>query len=168
MASYVAKKASRKFLGNKAAEIEPQDPHYETYQDAKGKKRQRKRAMPTGLSKRDEKVLVCPRVSVYVRLKSEADGTVLLNDSALSVDELITSTKVSAFAGSNSVGLQSWDLFRMCLLTDEGLEPIANLAPFRSGAGDIAQFLLGFFLVLKKCKEAESVLILLASRLPRS
>jgi len=26
---------------------------------------------------------------------------------------------------------------------------------FDSGAGDIAQFLLGYFLVLRKCKEAE-------------
>jgi len=47
-------------LGAKAQQIEPQDPHYETYEDARGKKRQRKRAMPTGLTKRDEKVLVSP------------------------------------------------------------------------------------------------------------
>ncbi|GAA6006792.1 hypothetical protein JCM11491_003182 [Sporobolomyces phaffii] len=111
MASYVAKKAGRKFLGSKAAEIEPQDPHYETYEDAKGKQRKRKRAMPQGLSKRDEKVLRSVRRRAHYLDK-----------------------------GFSICG------FRF------GWTAVLGLIP---GAGDIAQFLLGFFLVLKKCKEAE-------------
>lgn len=111
MASYVAKKASRKFLGAKAAEIEPQDPHYETYQDAKGKQRKRKRAMPQGLSKRDERVLRSVRRRAHYLDK-----------------------------GFSICG------FRF------GWTAVLGLIP---GAGDIAQFLLGFFLVLRKCKEAE-------------
>ncbi|GAA5830487.1 hypothetical protein JCM3766R1_002739 [Sporobolomyces carnicolor] len=111
MASYVAKKASRKFLGNKAAQIEPQDPHYETYEDARGKQRKRKRAMPQGLSKRDERVLRSVRRRAHYLDK-----------------------------GFSICG------FRF------GWTAVLGLIP---GAGDIAQFLLGFFLVLRKCKEAE-------------
>ncbi|GAA5902143.1 uncharacterized protein JCM6883_001309 [Sporobolomyces salmoneus] len=111
MASYVAKKAGRKFLGAKAAEIEPQDPHYETYEDARGKQRKRKRAMPQGLSKRDERVLRSVRRRAHYLDK-----------------------------GFSICG------FRF------GWTAVLGLIP---GAGDIAQFLLGFFLVLRKCKEAE-------------
>jgi len=98
-------------LGAKAQQIEPQDPHYETYEDARGKKRQRKRAMPTGLTKRDEKVLRAVRRRAHYLDK-----------------------------GFSICG------FRF------GYTAILGLIP---GAGDIAQFLLGYFLVLRKCKEAE-------------
>jgi len=80
-------------LGAKAQQIEPQDPHYETYEDARGKKRQRKRAMPTGLSKRDEKVLVS-RLANPHSLKDRVDESTCVH-SVPSEEEHIISTKDS-------------------------------------------------------------------------
>ncbi|GAA5938080.1 uncharacterized protein JCM15063_005459 [Sporobolomyces koalae] len=111
MASYVAKKVGRKAFGNKVADIEPADPHYETYEDARGKKRTRKRAMPTGLSKRDERILRSVRRRAHYLDKG----------------------------------------FSLCGFRF-GWTAVLGLIP---GAGDIAQFLLGFFLVLRKCRQAE-------------
>ena len=127
MASYVAKKASRKFLGNKAAQIEPQDPHYETYEDARGKQRKRKRAMPQGLSKRDERVLVSPArltlspghetdfVSLFqrsVRRRAHCELKLVVLSDAERTDlfrSQQTSTKASRSADSGSDGRQDWD-----------------------------------------------------------
>ncbi|GAA5837746.1 hypothetical protein JCM11251_002312 [Rhodosporidiobolus azoricus] len=111
MASFVAKKVGRSALGNHIADYEPADPHYETYQDQRGKQRKRKRAMPQGLSKRDERVLRSVRRRAHYLDK-----------------------------GFSICG------FRF------GWTFVLGLIP---GAGDIAQFLLGYLLVLKKCKEAE-------------
>ncbi|POY72239.1 hypothetical protein BMF94_4745 [Rhodotorula taiwanensis] len=109
--SAIAKKVGRRVAGQRLAEYEPEDPHYEEYTDAKGRKRQRKRAMPAGLSKRDERVLRSVRRRAHYLDK-----------------------------GFSICG------FRF------GWTAILGLIP---GAGDIAQFLLGFTLVLRKCREAE-------------
>ncbi|XP_006459029.1 hypothetical protein AGABI2DRAFT_200955 [Agaricus bisporus var. bisporus H97] len=53
MATYVGKAASKHF----AKRFAPPDPYYETYSDEKGKHKQRKRALPPGLSKRDAAIL---------------------------------------------------------------------------------------------------------------
>ncbi|GAA6061521.1 hypothetical protein JCM10212_004511 [Sporobolomyces blumeae] len=111
MASYVARKVGRKFLSGKLAETEPQDPHYEMYQDARGKQRKRKRAMPAGLSKRDERILRSVRRRAHYLDK-----------------------------GVSLCG------FRVGYTFFLGLIP---------GAGDIAGFLLGYFLCLRKCREAD-------------
>jgi hypothetical protein len=58
MSSYVAKKISGRVIGSQIQGMEPADPHYEQYEDHKGRQRKRKRAMPAGLSKRDERILV--------------------------------------------------------------------------------------------------------------
>ncbi|SGY83515.1 BQ5605_C009g05641 [Microbotryum silenes-dioicae] len=55
--SFVAKKVGRKMFAGQAAVMEPTDPHYETYQDDRGKTHSRKRAMPEGLSKKDKRIL---------------------------------------------------------------------------------------------------------------
>ncbi|SCZ97835.1 BZ3500_MvSof-1268-A1-R1_Chr3-3g06401 [Microbotryum saponariae] len=55
--SFVAKKVGRKMFAGQAAAMEPTDPHYETYQDDRGKTHSRKRAMPEGLSKKDRRIL---------------------------------------------------------------------------------------------------------------
>ncbi|BGP35824.1 hypothetical protein JCM10296v2_007676 [Rhodotorula toruloides] len=57
MASYITKKVGRRLAGQNLAQYEPADPHYETYTDAKGRQKKRKRAIPAGLSKRDERIL---------------------------------------------------------------------------------------------------------------
>ncbi|GAA5877803.1 hypothetical protein JCM8547_002688 [Rhodosporidiobolus lusitaniae] len=110
MSSYVAKKVGRRVAGQQLAGMEPADPHYETYEH-NGKQRKRKRAMPPGLSKRDERILRSVRRRAHYLDK-----------------------------GFSLCGFRfGWTFFL-------GLIP---------GAGDIAQFLLGYMLVLKKCKEAE-------------
>ncbi|GAA5974596.1 hypothetical protein JCM11641_007017 [Rhodosporidiobolus odoratus] len=111
MASYVAKKVGRNVLGGQIAGYEPADPHYETYEDHKGRKRSRKRPMPPGLSKRDERILRSVRRRAHYLDK-----------------------------GFNLCGFRvGWTFFI-------GLIP---------GLGDVVQFLLGYMLVLRKCKEAE-------------
>ncbi|KAG0660261.1 hypothetical protein C6P46_004715 [Rhodotorula mucilaginosa] len=109
--SFIARKVGRKIAGNKLAAYEPEDPHYEEYVDKKGRKRHRKRAMPAGLSKRDERILRSVRRRAHYLDK-----------------------------GFSICG------FRF------GWTAILGLIP---GAGDIAQFLLGYSLVLRKCREAE-------------
>ncbi|GAA5884239.1 hypothetical protein JCM6882_002191 [Rhodosporidiobolus microsporus] len=111
MASYVAKKVGRTALGSHLNQYEPADPHYETYQDKRGRERRRKRAIPPGLSKRDERILRSVRRRAHYLDK-----------------------------GFSLCGFRFGWTFLL------GLIP---------GAGDIAQFLLGYWLVLKKCKEAE-------------
>uniref|UniRef100_A0A0K3CUG7 Uncharacterized protein n=1 Tax=Rhodotorula toruloides TaxID=5286 RepID=A0A0K3CUG7_RHOTO len=107
MASYITKKVGRRLAGQNLAQYEPADPHYETYTDAKGRQKKRKRAIPAGLSKRDERILRSVR--------------------------------------------------RRAHYLDKGF----SLCGFRfgwtasAGAGDIAQFILGYSLVLRKCREAE-------------
>ncbi|KAG6816639.1 hypothetical protein H0H87_004385 [Tephrocybe sp. NHM501043] len=50
-------KAGRKLFEKHLDQYKPVDPLYEFYTDAKGKKKRRKRAIPPGLSARDEKIL---------------------------------------------------------------------------------------------------------------
>ncbi|GAA6033495.1 hypothetical protein JCM8097_001424 [Rhodosporidiobolus ruineniae] len=111
MSSYIAKKVGRRVAGQQIAGYEPPDPHYETYQDKKGRTRKRKRPMPASLSKRDERILRSVRRRAHYLDKG----------------------------------------FSLCGFRF-GWTAILGLIP---GAGDIAQFLLGYFLVLKKCREAE-------------
>ncbi|GAA5997486.1 uncharacterized protein JCM10292_000883 [Rhodotorula paludigena] len=109
--SFVAKKVGRRFAGQQLAAYEPADPHYESYQDHKGRTRKRKRAMPQGLSKRDERILRSVRRRAHYLDK-----------------------------GFSLCGFRfGWTFFL-------GLIP---------GAGDIANFLLGYSLVLRKCREAD-------------
>ncbi|GAA5839912.1 hypothetical protein JCM9279_005205 [Rhodotorula babjevae] len=109
--SFIARKVGRKYAANQLAGIEPEDPHYEQYTDTRGKQRKRKRPLPAGLSKRDERVLRSVRRRAHYLDK-----------------------------GFSICG------FRF------GWTAILGLIP---GAGDIAQFLLGYSLVLAKCKQAE-------------
>ncbi|GAA6011070.1 hypothetical protein JCM10207_005485 [Rhodosporidiobolus poonsookiae] len=111
MSSYIAKKVARGAVGRQAAAYEPPDPHYEHYEDHKGRQRRRKRAMPAGLSKRDERILRSVRRRAHYLDKG----------------------------------------FSLCGFRF-GWTAILGLIP---GAGDVAQFLLGYMLVLRKCKEAE-------------
>ncbi|KAK4056370.1 Endocytosis and vacuole integrity protein [Microbotryomycetes sp. JL221] len=92
--------------------MEPTDPHYETVTDeTTGQMRKRKRAMPAGLSKRDERILRSVR-----RRSHYLD-------------------KGFSLCGFR-VGWTFW----------LGLIPLA---------GDIASMLLGYSLVLRKCRQAE-------------
>ncbi|GAA5982915.1 hypothetical protein JCM10908_006830 [Rhodotorula pacifica] len=109
--SFIARKVGRKVAGNKLAAYEPEDPHYEEYTDNRGRKKHRKRALPAGLSKRDERVLRSVRRRAHYLDKG----------------------------------------FSLCGFRF-GWTAILGLIP---GAGDIAQFLLGFSLVLRKCREAD-------------
>ncbi|BGP28044.1 hypothetical protein JCM10295v2_007031 [Rhodotorula toruloides] len=111
MASYITKKVGRRLAGQNLAAYEPADPHYETYTDAKGRQKKRKRAVPAGLSKRDERILRSVRRRAHYLDKG----------------------------------------FSLCGFRF-GWTAILGLIP---GAGDIAQFLLGYSLVLRKCREAE-------------
>lgn len=111
MSAYVAKKVGRRIAGNRLAGQEVADPHFEEYTDHKGRKRQRKRPMPPGLSKRDEKILRAVRRRAHYLDKG----------------------------------------FSLCGFRF-GWTAILGLIP---GAGDIAQFLLGYTLVLRKCRDAE-------------
>ncbi|BGP52140.1 hypothetical protein JCM10450v2_008111 [Rhodotorula kratochvilovae] len=109
--SFIARKVGRKYAAQQLAGAEPADPHYEQYVDPKGRQRKRKRAMPAGLSKRDERILRSVRRRAHYLDK-----------------------------GFSICG------FRF------GWTAILGLIP---GAGDIAQFLLGYSLVLRKCRDAE-------------
>ncbi|BGP43908.1 hypothetical protein JCM10449v2_007965 [Rhodotorula kratochvilovae] len=104
--SFIARKVGRKYAAQQLAGAEPADPHYEQYVDPKGRQRKRKRAMPAGLSKRDERILRSVRRRAHYLDK-----------------------------GFSICG------FRF------GWTAILGLIP---GAGDIAQFLLGYSLVLRK------------------
>ncbi|GAA5918265.1 hypothetical protein JCM1841_002136 [Sporobolomyces salmonicolor] len=116
MSSLLAKKVGRNVLGKQAANYEPPDPYRETYKDHKGRERRRKRKMPEGLSKRDERILRSVRRRAHYLDKG----------------------------------------FSLCGLRF-GWTAILGLIP---GAGDIAQFLLGYMLVLRKCREAEIPVLL--------
>ncbi|BGO96097.1 hypothetical protein NBRC10512_007207 [Rhodotorula toruloides] len=111
MTSYITKKVGRRLAGQNLAQYEPADPHYETYTDAKGRQKKRKRAIPAGLSKRDERILRSVRRRAHYLDKG----------------------------------------FSLCGFRF-GWTAILGLIP---GAGDIAQFILGYSLVLRKCREAE-------------
>ncbi|GAA5877357.1 hypothetical protein JCM5296_002223 [Sporobolomyces johnsonii] len=116
MSSLIAKKVGRTVLGNQAANYEPPDPYRETYRDHKGRERRRKRKMPEGLSKRDERILRSVRRRAHYLDKG----------------------------------------FSLCGFKF-GWTAVLGLIP---GAGDIAQFLLGYLLVLRKCREAELPVLL--------
>lgn len=57
MASKIAAKVGRKYVGNAAAEYEAADPLYETYTNDRGKVKRRRRAVPAGLNEHDARVL---------------------------------------------------------------------------------------------------------------
>lgn len=60
MSGIVTAAAKRVGLGHvaqQAAQYEPADPHYEAYVDSRGRQKQRKRKLPAGLSKRDQRIL---------------------------------------------------------------------------------------------------------------
>lgn len=65
------KKYGRKYFASQAASFEPLDPHIETYTDTKGRVRSRKRAMPTGLSKKDHRILKSVRRRAHYLDKGE-------------------------------------------------------------------------------------------------
>ncbi|ORY56819.1 hypothetical protein BCR35DRAFT_296166 [Leucosporidium creatinivorum] len=111
MTSYIGKKIARKAFAGQAAGLEPADPHYETYVDQRGRTKSRKRKMPAGLSKRDERILRSVRRRAHYLDKG----------------------------------------FTLCGFRF-GWTAILGLIPL---AGDIASFLLGYFLVLRKCRQAD-------------
>lgn len=57
MTSAFAKKAGLKVFEQHLQKYQPADPIYETYVDAKGRTKRRRRDLPPGLSKRDAKIL---------------------------------------------------------------------------------------------------------------
>ncbi|KAG9033664.1 hypothetical protein FRB95_014552 [Tulasnella sp. JGI-2019a] len=57
LATAAGKKAGMGVLAKHLQDYTPQDPMYEEYIDAKGRKKQRKRELPPGLSKRDADIL---------------------------------------------------------------------------------------------------------------
>jgi len=57
MSEALLRKAGLKVFAKHLHSYEPADPVYETYTDAKGKQRRRKRELPPGLSVRDQKIL---------------------------------------------------------------------------------------------------------------
>ncbi|KAK4051549.1 Endocytosis and vacuole integrity protein [Microbotryomycetes sp. JL201] len=110
--SFIAKKVARKVVSGRVQVMEPNDPHYEQYTDeTTGQLRKRKRAMPQGLSKRDERILRSVRRRAHYLDK-----------------------------GMNLCGFRVGWTFWL------GLIPLA---------GDIASMLLGYTLVLRKCRQAE-------------
>ncbi|BGP20696.1 hypothetical protein JCM10213_001057 [Rhodosporidiobolus nylandii] len=111
MSAYIAKKVGRGALASQLQGIEPTDPHYESYEDQHGRQRRRKRPMPQGLCKRDEKILRSVRRRAHYLDK-----------------------------GMNLCGFRVGWCFWLALIP---------------GLGDLAQFLLSYCLVLKKCKRAE-------------
>lgn len=60
MASKIAGAIGKSYAGKQAASYAPRDPVWETYTDANGKEVRRKREVPLGLSKKEEKILVRP------------------------------------------------------------------------------------------------------------
>jgi len=57
MSTILAERAGKKLFEKHVQQYTPTDPLYEFYTDAQGRKKQRKRHVPPGLSKRDELVL---------------------------------------------------------------------------------------------------------------
>lgn len=57
MASYLANKVTKRFVGDQAKKYEPEDPLYEFYTTSKGKQKRRKRALPPGLTRKQAKLL---------------------------------------------------------------------------------------------------------------
>lgn len=57
MASYVASKVTKRFVGDQAKKYEPEDPLYEFYTASNGKQKRRKRALPPGLTRKQAKLL---------------------------------------------------------------------------------------------------------------
>lgn len=59
MASTIAQKIGKKYLASHAAALEPRNPQYEITIDPKtGREIRKKRDVPPGLSKKEEKILV--------------------------------------------------------------------------------------------------------------
>ncbi|KAI5478489.1 hypothetical protein MNV49_005017 [Pseudohyphozyma bogoriensis] len=114
--SFIANKVGRKVFAQHAATYEPADPHREQYVDARGRTKSRRRKMPEGLSKRDEKILRSVRRRAHYLDKG----------------------------------------FSLCGFRF-GWTAIFGLIPF---AGDILGFLLSYFLVLRKCRQADLPIIL--------
>lgn len=111
MTSALAKKAGLKLFEQNIQQYTPIDPLYETYTDAKGRQRRRKREIPPGLSKRDVKILKSIKRRAHYLDK-----------------------------GFNLCGLRfGWTFFI-------GLIP---------GAGDVADAVLNYTLVLRKAQKAE-------------
>ncbi|KAM0751636.1 hypothetical protein T439DRAFT_324827 [Meredithblackwellia eburnea MCA 4105] len=116
MTSFIANRVARGTISRHAAAIEPQDPHRETYIDNKGRTRSRRRKMPKGLSKRDERILRSVRRRAHYLDK-----------------------------GFSICG------FRFGWTAIFGIIPLA---------GDITAFLLSYYLVLRKCRQADLPLVL--------
>ncbi|SJX66095.1 uncharacterized protein SRS1_13537 [Sporisorium reilianum f. sp. reilianum] len=57
MASYLASKVTKRFVGGQAKKYEPEDPLYEFYTAPNGKQKRRKRALPPGLTRKQAKLL---------------------------------------------------------------------------------------------------------------
>ncbi|SNX83514.1 uncharacterized protein MEPE_02221 [Melanopsichium pennsylvanicum] len=57
MASYVANKVTKRFVGAQAKKYEPEDPLYEFYTAPNGKQKRRKRPLPPGLTRKQAKLL---------------------------------------------------------------------------------------------------------------
>ncbi|CDR99856.1 uncharacterized protein SPSC_01751 [Sporisorium scitamineum] len=57
MASYLASKVTKRFVGSQAKKYEPEDPLYEFYTAPNGKQKRRKRALPPGLTRKQAKLL---------------------------------------------------------------------------------------------------------------
>ncbi|KAL8277549.1 hypothetical protein RQP46_009981 [Phenoliferia psychrophenolica] len=102
----------------RAGALEPIDPHYETFTDSRGRTKSRKRGMPVGLSKKDERILRSVRRRAHYLDKAQG--------------------------------------FSLCGFRF-GWTAIFGLIPF---AGDVVAFLLSYFLVLNKCREADLPVVL--------
>ncbi|KAI0071989.1 hypothetical protein K474DRAFT_1668362 [Panus rudis PR-1116 ss-1] len=111
MTSSLAAKAGRKLFERNIEHYTPVDPLYETYTDKKGRQKRRRRALPPGLSARDEKILR----SVQKRAHYLDKG------------------------------------FSMCGLRF-GWTFVIGIIP---GAGDAADAVLNYVLVVRKAKQAE-------------
>lgn len=109
--SFLVKKVVVGALGSRAEKNAPKDPHYESYTNAKGKEKKRRREVPTGLSKRDARILKS------VRKRAQRLDT-----------------------GMNLCGLRVGWTFWL------GIIP---------GAGDVANALLGYFLVIRPASKCE-------------
>lgn len=111
MTSDLAIKVGRKLFEKNVKQYTPVDPLYETYTDAKGRQKRRKRELPPGLSARDAKILQSVKKRAHYLDK-----------------------------GFNICGMRFGWTF------------VIGVVP---GAGDVADVVLNYVLVVRKARQAE-------------
>ncbi|KAH8835648.1 hypothetical protein DL96DRAFT_1575061 [Flagelloscypha sp. PMI_526] len=125
MAQTLLNKAGKALFEKHMEQYAPKDPYYEEYTNEKGKVKRRRREIPPGLSKRDQKILKSVQRRAHYL------------DKAFAVFDLDGHSSCNLFLSCSSLYLSEHN---------SGIIP---------GAGDIVDALLNYLLVLRKAKQAE-------------